>query len=118
MEYYIRALKNYAVFTGRATRAEYWYFALFNVIFAVIATVVGMYFNVPELGNIYTIAAFIPGLAIGFRRMHDVGKSGWFLFVPIYSFVLAVSEGDIGYNQYGPDPKEQNYLYSGVGRLP
>jgi len=48
-------------------------------------------------------------IAVGVRRMHDVGKSGWFVLIPIYNFILAVTEGEKGDNQYGDDPKaEQN----------
>ena len=59
------------------------------------------------LGTIYRLGVIIPSIAVGIRRMHDVGKSGWFLLIPIYNFILAVSDGEVGENQYGSDPKNQ-----------
>lgn len=55
--------------------------------------------------GLFALAIAIPGLAVGIRRMHDVGKSGWYLLIPVYSFILAITEGEKGDNQYGPDPK-------------
>jgi uncharacterized membrane protein YhaH (DUF805 family) len=63
--------------------------------------------GVPDLAQLYTLAILLPSIAIGVRRMHDVGKSGWFLLIPIYNFILAVSEGEKGENQYGQDPKPE-----------
>jgi len=57
------------------------------------------------LGTIVTLPLIIPSIAVGVRRMHDVGKSGWFILIPIYNLILAATEGDKGDNQYGPDPK-------------
>ena len=54
---------------------------------------------------IYYLGTFVPVLALGVRRMHDVGKSGWFLIIPIYNLILAVMKGQSGPNEYGPDPK-------------
>ena len=80
MQYYFKVLQNYAVFTGRASRAEYWYFVLFNLIFSFVIGFIGGMLKVPILGTIYSLAVLIPGIAVGVRRMHDVDKSGWFLF--------------------------------------
>lgn len=107
MNYYIKVLKNYVNFDGRARRAEYWYFFLFNMIFAFILGFIGAILKTEFLGNIYSLAMVLPGLAVGVRRMHDVGKSGWYLLIPIYSLILAATEGEHGHNQYGPDPKEE-----------
>ena len=54
---------------------------------------------------LYSLGTFLPALAAGVCRMHDVGKSGWFLIIPIYNLILAVTPGQVGENQYGPDPK-------------
>jgi uncharacterized membrane protein YhaH (DUF805 family) len=51
------------------------------------------------------LAIFIPSIAVGVRRMHDVGKSGWFLLIPIYNLILACTDGVQGDNEYGADPK-------------
>jgi uncharacterized membrane protein YhaH (DUF805 family) len=106
MNYYLKVLQNYATFSGRARRSEYWYFFLFNVIISFILGFVGGMMGSTILSNIYSLAVLIPGIAVGVRRMHDVGKSGWFLLIPIYNLILAVTEGEKGTNQYGADPKE------------
>ena len=104
MQYYLKALQNYAVFTGRANRSEYWYFVLFNLIFSFVIGFIAGFIKIPILGSIYSLAVLIPGIAVGVRRMHDVDKSGWFLLIPIYNLILACTEGTIGENQYGDDP--------------
>ena len=118
MKYFIKALKNYANFNGRANRSEYWYFSLFNLIFVIIASVLDNVLGTADLGMgygpiylLYAMAVLIPGLAVFVRRMHDVNKSGWYLFIAlipligaIWLLVLLIKEGTIGENQYGPDP--------------
>ena len=110
MNYYIHVLKNYVNFEGRARRKEYWMFFLFNILvsigFGVIASISGISF----LGNIYSLAVLLPAIAVGVRRMHDVGKSGWYLLIPIYSLILACTAGTPGDNEYGPDPKGNGSL--------
>ena len=78
---------------------------LFNAIISFAFGFVCGLIQAPQLSYIYTLAVLIPSIAVGVRRMHDVGKSGWFLLIPIYNFILAVSEGEKGDNKYGPDPK-------------
>ena len=56
-------------------------------------------------GLIYTLGILLPSIAVAVRRMHDVGKSGWYILIPIYNFILSVTEGDKGKNKYGTDPK-------------
>ena len=99
MNYYIKALKKYAEFNGRANRSEFWFFVLFNVIINVVLSFIG----VDILTRIYGLAVLIPNIAVGIRRMHDVGKSGWFILIPIYNIVLAATEGDKGDNEFGPE---------------
>lgn len=108
MNYYLKVLRNYAQFSGRARRSEYWYFALFNLIISFVFGFVCGLMQVPQLAHIYTIAVLIPGIAVSVRRMHDIGKSGWFILIPLYNIVLAATEGEKGTNQYGIDPKEVN----------
>lgn len=105
MNYYLSVLSNYAVFNGRARRSEFWYFFLFNMIISVALGAVGGIMGLEILGNIYSLAVLVPSIAVGIRRMHDIGKSGWFILIPIYSIVLAATAGDQGDNEYGPDPK-------------
>lgn len=105
MKWYLKAISNYANFNGRASRTEYWYFVLVNVIISIVLTLVdgalGLRFGI---GNIYSLAVLVPGIAAGVRRMHDVDKSGWFILIPIYNLILACTPGTVGPNQYGPDP--------------
>lgn len=105
MNYYLAVLKKYAEFNGRARRSEYWYFFLFNILIGIGLTFIGVMIKFPFLGNIYSLAVLIPGIAVAVRRMHDVGKSGWFILIPIYNLILACTDGDRGANEYGPDPK-------------
>jgi uncharacterized membrane protein YhaH (DUF805 family) len=99
-------LAKYADFSGRARRSEYWYFFLavfLGYIVAIILISIAKPFFF--LAVIYYLGIIVPGLAVGVRRMHDTGKSGWFLLIPIYSLVLAVTDSDAADNQYGPNPK-------------
>jgi uncharacterized membrane protein YhaH (DUF805 family) len=120
MNWYLKVLKQYADFGGRARRTEYWMFVLFNVIFSIVAltldNVLGISFTAGSGGPIYIIyglALFIPGLAVSVRRLHDTGRSGWMMlivFIPLIGFiwliVLMASDGIFGNNQYGQNPKE------------
>lgn len=113
MNYYISVFKKYAVFSGRARRAEYWYFVLFSVSIGFALTLIQTALvtateinTLIGLTAIYRLAIFIPTLAVGVRRMHDINKSGWFLFIPIYNLIWLITDGTKGNNKYGSDPKE------------
>lgn len=121
MEWYLKVVRdNYANFSGRARRQEYWMFVLFNLIFAFgiafIAGLLGQMTDTPAfmgLYMIYILGIIIPSIAVAVRRLHDVGKSGWFYLIAlipliggIWLIVLFATEGDRGQNMYGPDPKE------------
>ncbi|HNY30166.1 MAG TPA: DUF805 domain-containing protein [Fibrobacteria bacterium] len=106
MEYYLKVLQNFAKFDGRARRAEYWYFVLFNSIISFVLGFVGGMIKFPYLSMVYSLVVVVPSIAVGIRRMHDVGKSGWFLLIPIYNLILAVTPGEAGENSYGSDPKQ------------
>jgi uncharacterized membrane protein YhaH (DUF805 family) len=119
MEWYLKVLKQYATFSGRARRMEYWMFVLFNLIFAIVAmtldNVLGINFGEIPYGPLYVIyglAVFIPGLAVLVRRLHDTGRSGWWFLIAlvpliggIWLIVLLATEGNQGENAYGADPK-------------
>jgi uncharacterized membrane protein YhaH (DUF805 family) len=122
--------ENYANFNGRARRSEYWYFALMSLIITILATILdsalGINFDPLPYGYlyfIYAIAVLIPGLAVSVRRLHDVGKSGWFYFIvlipiigAIWLLVLFFTEGDQGENDYGPDPKDDSEEIEQIGK--
>jgi uncharacterized membrane protein YhaH (DUF805 family) len=107
MNYYLAVLQKYAQFNGRARRSEYWYFALFNIIVTIILAAIGGVIKLPIVSTLYSLAVLVPSIAVGVRRMHDVGKSGWYLLIPIYNLILACTDGTIGDNEYGPDPKNR-----------
>ncbi|UOQ53678.1 DUF805 domain-containing protein [Hymenobacter cellulosivorans] len=118
MEYFLLALRKYADFSGRARRKEYWMFILFQILASIAAGIVdgvlgtGFEYGSGMISVLVSLGLFLPGLAVGVRRLHDVNKSGWFwliVFIPlvgaIWLLVLACTEGTRGPNQYGPDPK-------------
>lgn len=107
MNWYLTVLKRYAVFEGRARRTEYWYFFLFNLIISLVLAVADRAIGMQVLRPVYALAVLLPSIGVGIRRMHDVGKSGWFILVPIYNLVLACTDGVAGENEYGPDPKAE-----------
>jgi uncharacterized membrane protein YhaH (DUF805 family) len=120
MNWYLAVLKNYAGFSGRARRKEYWMFALFNFIFLIVAMIIDNVAKttVGELPygifySLYAIAVLIPGLAVAVRRLHDVGKSGWMILIAlipiigaIWLLVLMVTDSNPGENEYGANPKD------------
>jgi len=119
MNWYLKVMRQYADFSGRARRTEYWMFVLFNMIFCIAAMVLDSLIgtNVDPLPYgilyfVYVLAVLIPSLAVAVRRLHDVGKSGWFYFIvliplvgAIWLLVLFCTEGEPGENAWGPDPK-------------
>lgn len=108
MNWYLKVLQNYAGFEGRARRKEYWMFFLFNMLIGYGMLILATVAELPVLmfaTMLYFLGVFIPSLALAIRRMHDVGKSGWYILVPIYSLILACTEGEKGENKYGANPK-------------
>jgi len=112
MNWYIEVLKKYAVFSGRASRTEYWMFFLFNIIIAfVLAIIEGLIGSPGVVGLLYGLAVLIPGIAVAVRRLHDTDRTGWWLligFVPLVGLIVLIvflvlpsMEGD---NQYGSTP--------------
>jgi uncharacterized membrane protein YhaH (DUF805 family) len=111
------AFRKYVVFTGRARRSEYWWFTLFFFVAIIVASIIDAVVLGTEstsVGPIYTIVAlgcFLPSLAVGVRRLHDLDKSGWWLLIGIIPIVGAiiliiwfVKQGTTGDNKFGPDP--------------
>ena len=113
MDWYLAVLKKYAVFEGRARRKEYWMFVLFNFIIAIVLSIVEGFVNASGIiSGLYSLAVFIPSIAVLARRLHDTNRSGWWIligFVPLIGFIVllvfAVMEGTNGSNDYGSDPK-------------
>jgi uncharacterized membrane protein YhaH (DUF805 family) len=114
MNWYLKCLKQYADFSGRARRKEYWMFFLFNLIFGVVANVLDFALGVGGVFSLlYLLGLLIPNLAVMVRRLHDIDKSGWWIFIvlipligSIWLLVLLATDGSTGENQYGANPKE------------
>jgi len=122
MEWYIKVLKQYTDFTGRARRKEYWFFTLFNVLISlalgIMDNALGTYsaeFHTGLLEGIYSLAVFVPGLSVTVRRLHDTNRSGWWLLIALIPLlgwalllVFMILDGTPGENRFGPDPKEES----------
>lgn len=111
MEHFVDAIKQYAQFTGRTGRKEFWMYMLFYMIFVVVLAILDGLLGTMILGMIFGLAMFVPSLSIGARRLHDVGKSGWWQLITLVPFVgfiiliiFLVKESD-GDNEYGSGHK-------------
>ena len=117
--YWTGCFRKYAIFDGRARRAEYWWYTLFNLIIYVVLIGLGLLIggsdnNSPVLGaliGVYILAVILPTLAVTSRRLHDSGLSGWWQLVGIIPlggfavFIMTLLSGNNGPNKYGPDPR-------------
>ena len=120
MNWYLHVLKNYATFSGRARRKEYWMFFLFNVLISlglgVLDVVAGTYSVEYETGffsGLYSLLVLIPSIAVSVRRLHDTNRSGWWIvisLIPIIGvlvlFVFTCLDSQPGTNRFGANPKE------------
>ncbi len=120
MEWYIQALKKYIVFSGRSRRKEYWYFVLFNFLITIVLIQIDYAFlNIdPKTGygvlsSLYSLGVVLPSLSVSVRRLHDTGRSGWWLLIGLIPLIGAIillvfflKDSIPGENQYGKSPKE------------
>jgi uncharacterized membrane protein YhaH (DUF805 family) len=126
--------RHYADFHGRARRAEFWNYVLVSLVIFVLLALIGGILGLRIVRMLYALAVLVPNLAVGVRRLHDIGKSGWLVLLPVapaalvgfffillwplalfcgvatiicaaYLIYLYVQPGTSGPNQYGPDPK-------------
>ena len=127
MHWYLKALKQYFDFTGRARRSEYWYFVLFNFIFFIVAAAFdafyGYFLEIPDWETtweffypLYALLTFIPALAVTVRRLHDTGHSGWWYFIllmpilgAIWLLVMLFQDSESKDNKWGPSPKQTKW---------
>jgi len=117
--YYTGVLRKYVDFSGRARRAEYWFFVLVNALISIAIQIVEAIFGISSgggvgiLSGLYGLAVLLPSLAVACRRLHDTNRSGWWLLIAlipiigvIVLIIFAVQDSDEGTNKYGPNPKE------------
>lgn len=123
MNWYFEVLNKYAVFNGRARRKEYWFFVLFNVLISLLLSIadgltgtLNPLTGVGVLGGVYMIAIMIPSIAVAVRRLHDTGRSGWWLLISLIPVVgglvllyFLVLDSDPESNEYGECPKNNEY---------
>lgn len=119
MNWYIKVLKNFTDFQGRARRKEYWMFALIHFIIMIILVSIDMFLGLGGgaqgygiLSGLYSLILLIPSLAVAVRRLHDTGKSGWWIligFVPaigaIVLLIFMLLDSQSGSNKWGNNPK-------------
>ncbi|KUO14474.1 DUF805 domain-containing protein [Streptomyces dysideae] len=113
MSWFIEVLKKYAVFSGRARRKEYWMYTLFYLIFDIVLSAVGFAIDFPAITAVFAVALLLPSLAVTVRRLHDTGRTGWWILigiVPLVGLIVMLvflcSDGQPGQNKYGPNPKD------------
>jgi uncharacterized membrane protein YhaH (DUF805 family) len=104
-------LTKYAIFSGRACRSEYWWFALFGIIVDVAGNIIDSAIGTGFVGFVAGIALLLPNIAVGIRRLHDIDRTGWWAliaFVPVIGWILlivwACTPGTPGPNRFGPNP--------------
>ncbi len=112
VEWYKTVLRKWNDFSGRSRRREFWMFALVNFVAMIVLQIIDSVIGTPLFSGLYSLAVIIPGIAVGIRRLHDIGKSGWWMlvclvplvgiFVLLYFYIL---DSQPGSNQYGANPK-------------
>lgn len=119
MEWFQLVWKRYAEFDGRSRRQEYWMFSLIQFLIIFVGYIVGLVLTGIGIGVailglcfIYSLISLIPSLSVSVRRLHDTGKSGWFLLIGLIPFIggliviiVMALDSDPGMNEYGPNPK-------------
>jgi len=112
MNWYVKVMKNYFNVEGRARRTEYWMYFLVYLGIIIVASILDAVVGMGLIGGLVALAHLIPSITVGVRRMHDIGRSGWFLLVgliPLIGWIIllywAVKEGDPQDNAYGSNPK-------------
>lgn len=112
MNWYLKCWKQYADFTGRARRTEYWMFALVNFGIALLLELILGFTFLYFLTYVYSLAIFIPSLAVCVRRLHDIGRSGWWYLIgliPVVGWIILIiwfcTDSQPGANKWGPNPK-------------
>src|SRR3954469_8993665 len=111
---FVEAIKDgfgkYVMFSGRSSRSAYWYWALFAFLVGIVATIIDLAIGTRIVSLITTLALLLPGLAVGFRRLHDTGRSAWWILIALVPFIGVIVllvffiQASDGPNAYGPAP--------------
>ncbi len=113
---FVEAIKDgfgkYVTFSGRSSRSAYWYWALFAFIVAVVATIIDMAIGSRIVSLLATLALLLPGIAVGFRRLHDIGRTAWWILIALIPFGVIVllvfmCQPSDGPNRFGDRPDTQ-----------
>jgi uncharacterized membrane protein YhaH (DUF805 family) len=111
MEHFIDGFKNFANFSDRARRKQYWMFTLISVLISIAIAILEAFLGTFFIGALFSLAVLVPSISIAARRLHDTGRSGWWqliILVPLIGFIVMIlflvldSKEDI---EYGPNPK-------------
>ena len=113
MEWYLKVLKNYAGFEGRAQRKEYWMFILINMVISIILSVIERMADIGTIiSGLYSLAVLLPTIAVTARRLHDTGRSGWMQLIgliPLVGWIIVLvfvcQDSQQGDNRFGSNPK-------------
>ncbi len=97
-------------FKGRTSLEKFILIVVINIGVILALIQLADFLDASAIVAIYYLLIFIPFYALMVRRIHDVGESGWYLIIPLYNLVLLFSPGQVGANDYGPDPKEKKKL--------
>lgn len=103
---YVSTLKKYVEFKGRASKKEFWTFVLINIAISIILGFVLGLIKMSFLSSLFSLAITLPTIAVGVRRMNDIGKEWWYILIPIYSLILALQPSEEGANKHGEKPVE------------
>lgn len=123
MNHFVDALRKYVDFSGRASRAQFWWFLLVAIVISIVLSILdnalgtvpdGQYWSSGLLSSLFSLAIFLPSLALLVRRLHDTGRSGWWVLLVLVPcigliawFVFALQASENGVNQWGPNPHTQ-----------
>ena len=103
--------RNYATFSGRAARSEYWFWTLFSILASIAANIVdALLMQTGLIGMLVSLVLLLPGIAVAARRLHDLDRTAWWLLIALTGIGLILlliwdcMRGTVGPNRYGPDP--------------
>ena len=101
---------NYVKFSGRAVRSEYWYWVLFTVLGTIVAGIIDVVLGISVMSGLFGLATILPSLAVAVRRLHDLDRTGWWIFIgriPLIGWIILIiwycSRGTAGPNRFGPN---------------